>query len=69
VRLVDMARLIVEIAGKGRLAFVPWDALAERIETGDFVADVSRIARELDWRPQVALEDGIARTVAAERAR
>lgn len=67
VRMVEMTRLIIEIAGAGRVQFVPWPVLAERIETGDFVADISRISNELDWRPEVPLEEGVARTVAAYR--
>lgn len=67
VRLVEMAQLIIDKAGGGRLEFVPWDPLAERIETGDFVADISRISRDLDWRPEVSLEEGVTRTVAACR--
>jgi nucleoside-diphosphate-sugar epimerase len=62
-RLVDLARTVIEIAGGGRLEHVPWPALAEQVETGDFVADISRIDRELGWRPAVALRDGLQRTV------
>jgi UDP-glucose 4-epimerase len=67
--LIDLARLIVEIAGDGRIAHVEWPELAARIETGHFVADVSRMAAELDWRPETALADGLARTIAFYRAR
>jgi UDP-glucose 4-epimerase len=66
--LVEMARAIVAMAGGGRLAFTEWPRLAEQIETGDFVADISRIERELGWRPRVALADGLQRTVAHYRA-
>ncbi len=46
-RLVDMARAIAAMAGGGRLETIAWPPLAERIETGDFVADIGRIHREL----------------------
>jgi nucleoside-diphosphate-sugar epimerase len=62
-RLVDLARTIIDIAGGGRIEFVPWPTLAEKIETGDFVADVSRIRRDLGWTPAVTLEEGLRRTV------
>jgi len=65
--LVDMARSIGAIAGGGRVEFVPWPALAGQIETGDFVADITRIRRELGWEPRVALADGLERTVAFYR--
>ena len=68
-RLVDLARAVIEIAGGGRLEHVPWPALAEQVETGDFIADISRIERELAWRPTIALRDGLERTVSFYRAR
>jgi UDP-glucose 4-epimerase len=64
-----MAQAITEIAGSGRIAFVEWPALAAQIETGDFVADIGRIERELGWHPAVTLEEGLRRTVAHYRAR
>jgi len=65
--LIHMARTIVAIAGGGTIAHIPWPTLAEQIETGDFVADISRIEREIGWRPQTALRDGIEQTVAFHR--
>jgi len=66
-RLVDMARAIQRVVGGGRLEFVAWPPLAERIETGDFVADVSRLSADTGWRPHVGIEDGLRRTVSAHR--
>ena len=66
--LVDMAQAIIDMAGGGRIAHVPWPALARQIETGDFVADISRIQSELGWQPRLELEDGLRRTVAHYRA-
>lgn len=66
--LVDMAHAITSIAGGGRIEFVPWPPLAERVETGDFVADIGRIRREIGWAPRTALHDGLRRTVAFYRA-
>jgi UDP-glucose 4-epimerase len=63
-----MARLIVQLAGSGRVALVPWPKLAEQIETGDFVANVARIHREVGWQPRVSLDDGLERTVALCRS-
>ena len=66
--LVDMARAVMAMAGGGRLEHVEWPALAKQIETGDFVADISRIQKDLGWQPRVALEDGLRRTVEHYRA-
>jgi len=67
-RIADMAAAITRAAGGGRVTFVPWPPLAEQIETGDFVADITRIRAELGWRPQVPLEEGLRRTVSFYRA-
>jgi UDP-glucose 4-epimerase len=66
--IVEMARAIVRVAGSGSLEFVEWPSLAAVIETGDFVANIERINRELGWAPRVSLEEGLTRTVAAYRA-
>jgi UDP-glucose 4-epimerase len=66
-RMLDVARMIVEAAGGGRIHHVPWPPLAEQIETGDFVADIARIREALGWRPTVPLREGIDRTVAYYR--
>jgi UDP-glucose 4-epimerase len=67
-RLVDMARRITELAGSGRVELVDWPPLAEQVETGDFVADISRIRREVGWQPAVPLDEGLQRTLAFYRA-
>jgi len=60
---VDMARTVAELAGGGRLVFEPWPALAGRIETGDFVADISRLKSALGWQPSTPLADGLRKTI------
>jgi UDP-glucose 4-epimerase len=66
--MVEMARAIVSIAGGGRIEHREWPPLAARIETGDFVADIDRIRREIGWEPSVPLHDGLMRTIAFYRA-
>lgn len=65
--LVDMANAIIRAAGGGSITHVPWPRLAEQIETGDFIADITRIGREIGWRPTTSLSDGLASTVAYQR--
>jgi UDP-glucose 4-epimerase len=66
--LIDMARAIVDIAGRGRIELAPWPALAGQIETGDFVASIARIRRDLGWEPRTPLVEGLRRTVATLKA-
>lgn len=62
--MLDMARAIIEVTGTGRIEFEPWPPLAMQIETGDFVASIARIRRELGWAPSTTLSQGLQRTVA-----
>ena len=67
-RMIDMARAIIDLAGGGRVEHVAWPALAEQIETGDFVPDISRIRAEIGWAPGISLHDGLRKTIAHYRA-
>jgi nucleoside-diphosphate-sugar epimerase len=62
-RMIDMAETIVDMVGGGRVEHVEWPSLAGQIETGDFVADVSRIKAELGWAPALSLRDGLRKTI------
>src|SRR5262249_55701047 len=66
--IVEMAHAIASIAGSGRIEHCAWPPLAEQIETGDFVADVSRIRRDVGWQARVTLDAGLRQTVAHYRA-
>ena len=68
ISLIDLAKTIVAIAGAGRIEHVEWPELAKQIETGDFVADISRIRSELGWQPRIPLSAGLEKTVAFYRA-
>ena len=62
VMLREMAELVVETVGRGRVEHAPWEPVAARVETGDYVSDISRIGRELGWAPRCELRDGLAAT-------
>ena len=66
--LAEVATMVVDITGTGRVEHIEWPALAAQIETGDFVADISRIRHELGWSPTIGLRQGLERTVALYRA-
>jgi len=66
-KMVDLAEQVIAIAGGGRIEHVAWPPLAQQVETGDFMADISRIMRELEWKPSIELRDGLERTVAFYR--
>jgi len=63
--MMAAASQIVEVAGAGRIESQPWPPLVKEIDTGDFVADVSRIEHELGWAPTVSFAEGLRKMVAA----
>ena len=63
ISLTDLAQLVVELNGSGKWQLVPFPADRKSIDIGDYWADFSKIERELGWRPQVELRDGLAETL------
>jgi len=59
----DMAGMVVDAVGKGTVVHIPWPQDYFNVETGDFVADISKIRNLTGWFPQTTLEQGIKRTV------
>lgn len=59
IRLVNMAQMIVDEAGCGKVEHIPWPAAAQQSESGDFVADTTLIRETLGWQPQIQLGEGI----------
>jgi UDP-glucose 4-epimerase len=63
VSLVEIARRLIAIAGRGSLRFVPFPPERKRIDIGSVAIDCSRIRRELGWEPAVSLDEGLARSI------
>jgi len=67
ISLLELARLLIEIAGAGSYALAPFPPERKLIDIGDFRADASKIRKALGWQPRVPLRDGLERTVAYYR--
>lgn len=63
----DLVTLLIELAGRGRYRFVEWPPEKKAIDIGSFYADSARFRAAAGWTPQVALRDGLARTLAFYR--
>lgn len=63
VRFVDMVEAVIREVGSGKKVHVPWPAHYEKNETGNYIADTSKIHALTGWQPQVKLADGIGRMV------
>jgi len=63
VSLGDLARRMVEIAGRGSIRHVPFPPERKRIDVGSVTVDWSRIRRELGWSPRVEVDEGLTRSI------
>jgi nucleoside-diphosphate-sugar epimerase len=60
----DMVQLVVEVVGKGKIKYQPWPQDYLNVETGDYVTNISKITKMLNWIPNTDLKKGIEETVA-----
>ncbi len=67
ITLLELANLLVEIAGQGCVRLVPWPEERKRIDIGDVYSSYARIQADLGWSPQTPLRAGLERTVAYYR--
>ncbi len=63
ISLYDLAHLIVQLAGKGRVELTPWPDERKRIDIGDVYSSYARIHAALGWQPTTTLEEGLARMI------
>lgn len=58
-----MVDVVLKATGSGKKEYVPWPDDYEKNETGDYIADTSKLEKITGWRPTVMLEQGIGRMV------
>lgn len=63
IRFVDMVDAVIASVGSGQKEHVPWPQNYEKNETGNYVADTSKLEKLTGWKPQTKLAEGIAKTV------
>ncbi len=63
ISLLELAHLIVEIAGQGSVRLIPWPDERRRIDVGDVYSSYELIQRTLGWQPQTPLRAGLTRMV------
>ncbi len=63
VSLLELVRLLLDVAGGGSFTLVPFPEERKRIDIGDFYADISRAKATLGWEPKTSLGDGLRQTV------
>jgi UDP-glucose 4-epimerase len=63
ITLLDLAKLMISVSGKGRYRFIPFPEEKQKIDIGNYHGSFARIHEELGWVPQMPLQDGIRRTL------
>ena len=63
VSLLDLAKRMIAIVGRGSYTVVPFPPDRKRIDIGDFYSDATKIRNALGWLPAVGLEEGLSRTL------
>ena len=63
IKFKDMAQIIISIVGRGKLKFVKWPKDFKEVETGDYVSAITKIKKELGFRPKIDFEEGIRRSL------
>ncbi len=63
INLLNLAQMLVKLAGKGSYRLVPWPDNRKRIDIGDYYGDYRKIRSKLGWCPHVPLEEGLRRTL------
>ncbi|MBI5788941.1 MAG: GDP-mannose 4,6-dehydratase [Candidatus Schekmanbacteria bacterium] len=61
--LLDLAKLLIEITGKGGYNLMEYPDQYKLFEVGDYIADYSKIKQSLGWEPKVSLREGMSRTL------
>jgi UDP-glucose 4-epimerase len=61
--LKNMTKLIIKTVNKGNIKFVTWPIDYHKIETGSYVSNISKIKKELGFKPKISFKEGIQKTL------
>jgi UDP-glucose 4-epimerase len=63
----DLVSMLIDLAGGGRVTYVPWPPEKKQIDIGSFYSDSSKFQSATGWTPRVGLREGFERTIAFYR--
>lgn len=63
ISLLELAKLIIQIAGSGSYRLVPFPPGKKKIDIGSYFGDYSRFKRACGWEPKVTLKEGLEKTI------
>jgi UDP-glucose 4-epimerase len=66
-RLLDLAKLLIELSGKGSYQLMRFPPERSRIDIGDYHGDFSKIQKQLGWAPRIPMREGLVQTLSFYR--
>ncbi len=63
IKLLDGVKKIIKITGRGKYKVESQSLELKKIESGDFVTDISKINKFTGWKPLYDFEEGIKKTL------
>ncbi|PZS02453.1 MAG: NAD-dependent epimerase [Candidatus Chloroheliales bacterium] len=63
ISLLELTKLIVELAGRGDYQLTPWPAERKPIDIGDYYGDHTKLTRMTGWQPRTPLREGLQRMI------
>jgi UDP-glucose 4-epimerase len=64
VSLLELAEILIRIAGRGSYRMVPFPDERVAIDIGDYYSDFAKARARLGWSPSVPIEEGLSRSLA-----
>lgn len=63
VSFIDLANVIIKIAGTGRVEYTDFTSERKALEPGDYYANITKIKEAIGWKPETSMEEGIKKTI------
>ena len=59
----EIVQKIIKVNGYGKYKFTPFSDERKKQEPGDFYSDITKIKKEINWKPTTKFEVGIKKTI------
>ncbi len=63
IKLIESAKMIKKFVPELVIKNVPWPEIDKKIETGDYLSDISKIKNATGWSPKYSLDIGLKETI------
>jgi UDP-glucose 4-epimerase len=63
ISIIDVAKLVIELCGRGKIKHVPFPEEYKMTEVGNYVSNNTKIKKILGWKPRVPLRKGLGNTI------